>query len=62
MASISNANELSNRQRFRSYFRTASSTEFIGPALAEMARHFSWTQMAIISNSQSLHAMVCTKY
>lgn len=58
MTGIAAANELNNRQRFRGFFRTAASSEFVGAALAEMSRVFNWTQMAIISQSESLFSMV----
>ena len=60
MAGIAGANELNDRQRFRGFFRTDASSEFVGAALAEMARQFNWTQMAIISQEESLFLMVCT--
>ena len=59
MAGIAGADELEDRQRFRSFFRTDASSRFVGPALAEMARRFNWTQMAIISHTESLFTGVC---
>ena len=59
MAGIAATNELNDRQRFRGFYRTDPSTEFVGPALAEMARKFNWTQMAIISQRESLFLTVC---
>ena len=58
MAGIAGANELNDRQRFRGFYRTDASSEFVGAALAELARQFNWTQMAIISQSESLFLMV----
>lgn len=58
MAGIAGANELNDRQRFRNFYRTDASSEFVGPALAEMARQFKWTQMAIITQEESLFTMV----
>ena len=62
MAGIAGANELNDRQRFRSFFRTDASSEFVGAALAEMAREFNWRQMAIITQSESLFLLVCDTY
>lgn len=59
MAGIAGADELNDRQRFRGFYRTDASSEFVGAALAEMARRFNWTQMAIISQSESLFLEVC---
>ena len=53
MAGTAASYELSDRQRFRNFFRTEASSEFIAPALAEMARQFNWTQMAVISSDSS---------
>lgn len=58
MAGIAGANELNDRQRFRNFYRTDVSSEFVGPALAEMARQFNWRQMAIITQGESLFTMV----
>ena len=59
MAGTAGADELNDRQRFRGFFRTDATSEFVGPALAELARQFNWTQMAIISQEESLFTMVC---
>lgn len=60
MAGIAGADELNDRTRFRGFYRTDASSEFVGHALAGMAREFNWTQMAVISGSESLFTMVCT--
>ena len=62
MAEISGATELNNRQRFKGFFRTDSSNEFVGAALAEIARQFRWTQMAIITQGESIFLMVCGRF
>ena len=59
MAGIAGANELNDRQRFKGFYRTDATSEFVGAALAEMARKFNWTQMAIVSQSESLFRLVC---
>ena len=61
MAGIAGANELNDRQRFRGFYRTDATSEFVGPALAELARQFEWTQLAIITQSESLFIMVRDK-
>lgn len=58
MAGIAAASELNERHRFRGFYRTEASSEFIAPALAVMARQFNWTQMAIISQDGSLSSRV----
>lgn len=59
MAGIEGSTELNNRQRFRGFFRTDATGEFVGAALAELAEEFNWTQMAIVSQSESVFTMVC---
>ena len=59
MAGVAGAYVLNDRQRFRGFFRTLPSFEFVGPALAEIAREFQWTQMAIITQRESLFSLVC---
>ena len=58
MAGIAGASILKNRERFRRFFRTLPSFEFVGPSLAEIARKFEWTQMAIITQKESLFTLV----
>ena len=58
MAGTAATDELNDRQRFRSFYRTEVSTKFIGPALAVMAQKFNWMQMAIISRFGSLFTTV----
>ena len=62
MAGVAAAGELNDRQRFRGFFRTDVASEFVGPALAEMARQFNWRQMAIVSQDESLFIKVCVSY
>ena len=59
MADIAGAFVLSDRTKFRGFFRTLPSFEFVGPALAEIAREFGWTQMAITTQDEVLYHMVC---
>ena len=59
MAGVAGAYVLNDRQRFKGFFRTFSSFEFVGPALAEIAREFQWRQMAIITQRESLFSLVC---
>ena len=59
MAGTAAADVLSDRQRFRGFYRTEVSSEFVGPALAEMARYFNWTQMAVVIQRESLFIKVC---
>ena len=51
--------ELNDRERFQGLFRTDSTGEFLGEALAEIAREFNWTQMAVISRGVSIFLNVC---
>ena len=59
MAGIAGADVLNDRNRFRGFFRTLPSFELVGPSLAVLAREFGWTQMAIISQEESLFILVC---
>ena len=59
MAGIEGSAELNDRQRFRGFYRTDATGEFMGPALAEIARRFNWTQMAVISRGVSFFLKVC---
>ena len=59
MTGIEGSSELNDRQRFKGFYRTDATGEFVGAALAEMARQFNWTQMAIVSQSGSLFRLVC---
>ena len=59
MAGTAAADELGDRQRFRGFFRTEVSTRNIGPALAEMARHFNWMKIAIITENEIPFTKVC---
>ena len=59
MAGIEGSDELNNRQRFKGFYRTDATSEFVGAALAEMARQFKWTQMAIVTQGGSLFRLVC---
>ena len=62
MAGIVGADELNDRKKFRSLYRTGISHEFVGTALAEMARTFGWKKMAIISQEESLFIRVCNAF
>ena len=59
MAGVAGAFVLNDRNRFRGFFRTLPSFELVGPSLAEIARKFDWTQMAIITQEESLFILVC---
>ena len=48
------ANELTDRSRFKSFFRPLPSFEFIGVSLAELVREFEWKQMVVISQDETL--------
>ena len=50
--------EFNDRERFQGLFRTDATVEFLGEALAEIARKFNWTQMAIISRRVSAFSTV----
>ena len=62
MAGIAGAYVLNNRERFKGFFRTLPSFELVGPSLAEIARQFNWTQMAIITQKESLFTLVCLQF
>ena len=58
MAGVAGANELNDRRRFKNFFRTDVTGESVGPAVAQMARQFGWTQMAVVTQSESLFILV----
>ena len=58
MAGIAGAYILNNRERFKGFFRTLPSFEFVGPSLAVIAQKFGWKQMAIITQKESLFTLV----
>ena len=62
MAGIAGAYVLNDRERFRGFFRTLPSFEFVGPSLAAIARQFGWTQMAIITQKESLFTLVSPQF
>ena len=48
------AYELTNRKKYRDFFRVLASFEFIGASLAAVVREFGWRQMAIITQNENL--------
>ena len=58
MADIASAYVLNDRTRFKGFFRTLPSFEFVGPTLAKIAREFGWTQMAITTQDETLYNLV----
>ena len=58
MADVASAHVFKDRQRFKGFFRTLPSYELLGPSLAKIAREFNWTQMAIITQEESLFNLV----
>ena len=58
IASAAAAFELNDRQRFRGFFRTIPSYDFVAPSLAQVARQFGWTQLAIITQRESVFTVV----
>ena len=57
----SSAELLSNRERFRSYFRTDPSEENLSPGLAGVVRYYGWRQVAILTQAESLFIDVSWK-
>ena len=49
IAGVAAAHELNDRKRFKGFFQTDATTEYIGPALLKLAQEFNWKQAAIIT-------------
>ena len=49
---------LSDRSRFRNYFRTFPSFEDLAPAIASLMRHFNWSRIAFITQEENLFTKV----
>ena len=50
----SSADALSDRQQFRSFFRTESPESIISPGFASFVQHFGWKQIGIISQQETI--------
>ena len=49
---------LSDRTRFRRYFRDSPSTAIVAPSLRSTAEHFNWTRIALITQDENLFRAV----
>ena len=54
----SSAAELSNRNRFRNFYRTVPSVEFHSSGVAALLDFYGWGQVAILTEVQSLFVNV----
>ena len=51
---------LSERSRFRSFFRNTYNMKIIAPAFRSAVAHFNWTRIAIITQNEGLFTGVST--
>ena len=51
-------NVLTDRSRFKNFFRTLVSFRYIGASLGQLMREFGWRQMSIITQDHSLFTSV----
>ena len=58
MAFDAAANVLTDRKRFKNFFRTLPQYEFLPRALVQTALEFKWTQMAVITQTENLFTSV----
>ena len=59
MAGIDGSVQLSDRERFRGFFRTDSTGEYLAEALVEITQTFNWRQLAVISLTVDVYTIVC---
>ena len=53
---------LSERSRFRSFFRNTYNMKIIAPAFRSAVAHFNWTRIAIITQNEGLFTGVSTMH
>ena len=58
MAFDAGANVLTDRKKFKNFFRTLPHYEFLPRALVQTALEFEWTQMAVITQTENLFTSV----
>ena len=58
MAFDAAANVLTDRKKFKNFFRTLPQYEFLPRALFQTALEFEWTQMAVITQTENLFTSV----
>ena len=58
MAYVASADELSERDRFRNFYRVSPSFKYTAVSLAQLMRQFGWKKMAIITQQESLFTKV----
>ena len=49
---------LSDRTRFRKYFRNSPTSEIVAPTLRSVAAQFNWTRVAVITQEEALFTIV----
>ena len=60
MAFATAAFVVNDRDRFRTFFRTTPSFEFLSPSLAVLMERFNWTQLAVVTQDEDLFTGVWT--
>ena len=58
MAYAAAAYELTERHRFKNFFRTLPSYQYTAASLAQLMRQFEWKKMLIITQKESLFIRV----
>ena len=49
---------LSDRSRFKKYFRTSLTTDILAPTLRSTVERFNWTRVAMITQQEALFTVV----
>ena len=57
---ITALSSLSDRSRFKSYFRTTPSSKEFASSIVALLNNFNWTRLAFLTENQNLFKMVCS--
>ena len=49
---------LSDRSRFKMYFRNSPTSDIVAPTLRATVEHFNWTRVAVITQQEALFTIV----
>ena len=52
------SDELSNKERFPSFFRTSKSGIMANPAIIALMKEYNWQRIALVTETSSLHTEV----
>lgn len=62
LSDAAGAYDLNDRRNYKGFFRVISSFQFLASGLVGIARQFGWTQMAIITQEETLFTSVSIKF